>query len=509
MNQRFRAASARLLARTDLEEDAFEYIRGATREYRAAPDERWNQGLRMLNLCGRRPRLCSGLGRRELLSVGSLGLFGLALPNLLRATETVRNQVAPAKARRCILLFLTGGPPQLDTWDLKPHAPADIRGELKPIDTCVTGLQISELFPLLAQRADKLCLIRSVTHGDRTHTSAGYEMLTGVPHPSANAISSTLIRPGPHDHPHFGSLVAKVRPAMEGVLPFVSLPEVIKDANVNQFPGLDGGFLGEQFSPFQIEATADRSGFRLPNIILPEDVTANRLADRRLLLEQFDRRMSRAEPSIDRLGSHYARAFEVIRSDRVRHAFDLNREPAAVRDRYGRHLFGQGCLLARRMVEAGVALTAVYWHYEGPDDSPVWDTHWNNFPHLRQRLMPPTDQAFSALLDDLSSRRMLDDTLIVCMGEFGRTPRINSFGGRDHWAAAQSIVLAGAGVRMGSVYGSTDQIGGNPSDHPVSPADVTATLLHLLGVPEDFEVIDRTGRPLRACQGNPIAGVLA
>lgn len=462
----------------------------------------------MLTLCGPRPRLCSGPGRREFLSIGSLGLFGLTLPNLLRATQAGRDRAGQGKARRCILLFLTGGPPQLDTWDLKPNASVDIRGEFRPTATRVVGLQISEMLPLLAQRADQLCIIRSVTHADNTHTSAGYQMLTGVPHPSANASSSSLIRPGPHDHPHLGSLLAKVRSPADGVLPFVSLPEAIKDAGVNQYPGLDSGFLGGQFSPFQIEANTDRSGFRLPNILLPQDVTANRLADRRLLLKQLDRRMSQAERSIERLGGHYARAFEVIRSDRVRHAFDLNHEPLQVRDRYGRHLFGQGCLLARRMVEAGVALTAVYWHYEGPDDSPVWDTHWNNFAHLRQRLMPTTDQAFSALLDDLAARDLLDDTLVVCMGEFGRTPRINNHGGRDHWSAAQSIVLAGAGVRMGSVYGSTDRDGGHPSDHPVSPADVTATLMHLLGIPEDLEIIDRTGRPLRACQGNPIAGVL-
>ena len=353
-----------------------------------------------------------------------------------------------------------------------------------------------------------MCVIRSVTHGDRTHTSAGYEMLTGVPHPSANAVSANLIRPSVHDHPHFGSLVAKVRPVTAGILPFVSLPEVIKDANVNEFPGLNGGFLGEEFSPFQIEANGDRSGFRFPDVLLPEDVPASRLLDRQRLLDQLDRSLNRVERALEKVGGHYARAFEVIRSDRVRRAFDVAQEAPAVRDRYGRHLFGQSCLMARRMVEAGVALSAVYWHYEGPEDSPVWDTHWNNFPHLRQRLMPPADQAFSALLDDLAERGLLDDTLVVCMGEFGRTPRINSYGGRDHWAGAQSIVLAGAGVQMGSVYGSTDQIGSHPADHAVTPADVIATLMPLLGIPEDLEVVDRAGRPLRACQGTPIAGVL-
>jgi hypothetical protein len=397
----------------------------------------------------------------------------------------------------------------LDTWDLKPNAPAGIRGESKPTATRVVGLHVSELFPRLAQRADKLCILRSVTHADRTHTSAGYQMLTGLPHPNANAASSNLVRPSPHDHPHLGSLLAKVRPSADGMPPFVSLPEVIKDAGVNQYPGLDGGFLGGQSAPFRLEANADRTGFRLPDIFLPPDITADRLAERNLLWEQLDRRMSRAEPQIEKMARHYRRAFEVLRSARVRQAFDLGREPPQLRERYGRHLFGQGCLMARRLVEAGVALTAVYWHYEGPDDSPVWDTHRNNFVHLRQRLMPPTDQAFSALLDDLAVRGLLEDTLVVCLGEFGRTPIINAFGGRDHWSAAQSVVLAGGGVRMGSIYGSTNRDGGYPADNPVSPADVAATLMHLLGIPADLEIIDRTGRPLRACQGKPIAGVLA
>jgi arylsulfatase A-like enzyme len=209
------------------------------------------------------------------------------------------------------------------------------------------------------------------------------------------------------------------------------------------------------------------------------------------------------------MGAWYQKAFGVMQSGRFRDAFALDKEPLRVRERYGRHLFGQGCLLARRMADAGVALTAVYWHYEGPDDSPVWDTHQNNFAHLRKRLMPPTDQAFAALLDDLAVRGMLDDTLVVCMGEFGRTPKVNKHAGRDHWAAAQSIVFAGAGIRAGTVYGATDRTGGYPADNPVSPADVTATILHLLGVSPALEISDRAGRPFRACHGKPIAGVLA
>jgi uncharacterized protein (DUF1501 family) len=200
-------------------------------------------------------------------------------------------------------------------------------------------------------------------------------------------------------------------------------------------------------------------------------------------------------------------ASHLIHSTAFHQALDIRAEPARVRERYGEHLFGQGCLMARRLAEAGVGVSAVYWHYEGPDDSPVWDTHENNFEHLRRRLMPPTDMGLSALLEDLEQRGMLDDTLVACLGEFGRTPRVNRHAGRDHWGGAQSIVLAGAGIRGGTVYGSTDREGGFPRDNPVAPADLTATFLHWLGVPADLDILDRTGRPLRACMGQVLRGL--
>jgi hypothetical protein len=466
----------------------------------------------MLRVRGGAQRLCNGIARRDFLHLGMLGTFGLSLPTLLRASQTNSSSGAATfgKARRCLLLFLTGGPPQMDTWDMKPQAPERIRGEFKPIATNVPGIQISELFPNLARQVDKLCIVRSVTHPDRTHTSAGYTMLTGVPHPQANARSASNIRPTPHDHPHIGALLASVRSSKSSVPVFASLPEVIRDAGVNTYPGLDGGFLGNQFSPFRIEADAQRSRFLLPDIFLPHGMTAKQLQDRRVLFDQLDRRLKRAEgTAVKDMDAWYQKAFDVMRSPAVQEAFALEREPDRVRQRYGSHLFGQGCVLGRRLLEAGVGLVAVYWHYEGPDDSPVWDTHWNNFPHLRQRLMPPTDSAFAALLSDLQQRGLLEDTLVVCMGEFGRTPLINNKGGRDHWSAVQSVVFAGAGIRGGSVYGASDRDGAYPKEKPVTPADVTATILHLLGIPDDLEIRDRTGRPVRACQGEVIAGVLA
>lgn len=269
---------------------------------------------------------------------------------MLRAAAVGRDR--PVKARRCILLFLTGGPPQLDTWDLKPNAPSEIRGETRPIPTRVVGLQVSELFPLLAQQAHRLCVVRSVTHSDRTHTSAGYQMLTGIPHPNANAASAQLVRPGSHDHPHVGSLLARVRSSTDGVPPFVSLPEMIKDAGVNPYPGLDGGLLGGQVAPLCVEANPERTEFQLPQIVLPSDISAERLADRTMLLSRVDQTMRAAEPRLATMTDHYRQAFQMLHSRRVREAFDLGREDRRIREHYGQHLFGQGCLLARRLAEA-------------------------------------------------------------------------------------------------------------------------------------------------------------
>jgi hypothetical protein len=464
----------------------------------------------MLAIRGAPQRLCDGIQRRDFLRLGAIGSLGLSLPGLLRGTE-IRSQTPGAhfgRARRCLLLFLTGGPPQLDTWDLKPDAPAEYRGELKPIATSVPGIHISELFPHLARHAAKYCIVRSVTHGDNIHTSAGYTMLTGAVHPQANGRSADDIRPGAQDHPHIGALLTKVRPSRDGLPVFAALPETIKDAGVNVYPGLDGGFLGKQFAPFRIEADSGKTGFQVPDLSLPIEISADRLEDRRVLLDRLDRRLAGMAGYASDLDAYYQRAFSLIRSPAVRKAFDLGQEPDRGRDAYGRHLFGQGCLLARRLLEAGIALVSVYWHYEGPGDSPVWDTHQNNFKHLRERLMPPTDQAVSAVLEDLAVRGLLDETLVICMGEFGRTPRVNKNSGRDHWAPLQSVLLAGGGIRGGSVWGSSDKVGAYPHDQPVVPADLTATFLHLLGIPPDLDVQDRTGRPLRACDGNVVAGLL-
>lgn len=450
--------------------------------------------------------------RRDALRAGVVGVATIGGLRLSPPTVGQQPSSRPpgfGRAKRCILLFLTGGPPQLDTWDMKPDAPADIRGEFKPIATNVPGLDVSELFPHLARQADKLCVVRSVTHGDTVHTSAGYTMLTGMPHPLANVPTAALIKTTPDDHPHPGALLAKYQPRA-GTVSAVSLPEFIRDAGVNDFPGQDAGLLGKAYAPLLIEADAQRLGFKPPPIVLPGDVDASRLVDRDALRRRVGRDLAADSPLLTfaDLDAEYGLALDVLRSDTVQHAFAWEREPEATRAKFGEHLFGKGCLLARRLVEAGVGLVTVYWHYEGPDDSPVWDTHWNNFTHLRSRLAPPADMAIAALLDDLSSRGLLDDTLLICMGEFGRTPRVNAKAGRDHWPHAQTILLAGAGVPSATVYGSTDRHAAYPAERPVAPADLTATLLHLLGISPEQETHDRAGRPIRICRGTPITGLL-
>jgi Protein of unknown function (DUF1501) len=451
-------------------------------------------------------RACPGPGRRDFLRFAALAALGApAAPG-----APAGRPAGFGRAKRCVLLFLTGGPPQHDTFDPKPDAPAEVRGELRPIATSLPGVHFSELCPRLARQAHRLCVVRSVTHTDATHTSAGYTMLTGAPHPIANSMDIKLVRPSANDNPHFASLVARERPR-RGVGPaFVSLPEYIRDDAVNDYPGQGAGLLGQAYDPFRIDANKAKTGFAVPDLAPAAGLSSARLTARRRLLDDLDRtaRHLDRQPATANRRDQLRRAFDLLRSPAVRRALELEREPARVRDAYGEHLFGLGCLLARRLLEGGVPLVTVYWHYEGPQDSPVWDTHANNYPHLRRRLLPPTDRAVSAFVEDLAVRGLLDETLVLCYGEFGRTPKVNPQGGRDHWPHAQSILMAGAGVKGGSVFGATDRHGERPTDGAVSPADLVATALHLLGVRADTEVTDRTGRPMAACAGKVATGVL-
>jgi uncharacterized protein (DUF1501 family) len=465
----------------------------------------------MLTLRANGARLCDGLSRRDVLHAGGLGFLGLTLPDLLRnraAADTVRRG---ARAKSCILLFLMGGPPQHSTWDPKPDAPAEIRGQFKPIATSVPGIQVGELMPRLARRADKLAILRAVSTDDNAHSSSGYYMMTGYPHQPTNFENAN---PGPPNNwPTVGAYVQALRRSAGAGLPAaVRLPNRIFNTDGSVWPGQDSGLLGRAADPWLLRCEPASPGYRIPEFSLSVDVPLGRLEGRHDLLGRVNRRFDAAERGggAAQFDAQTQQAFDLLRSDRSRRAFDLDREPAAARERYGRSQFGQSVLLARRLVEAGVSLVQVNW-YRGPDepsDNPCWDSHTNEAERLKTVLVPPTDQAFAALLDDLESRGMLDETMVVCLSEFGRTPKMNGRAGRDHWGHVFSVALAGGGVKGGQVYGASDKVGGHPREGRVPPQDLLATIFHCLGYRPDTEVHDTLGRPLPLCRGQVIRQIV-
>jgi hypothetical protein len=469
----------------------------------------------LLNIHGAGIRLCDGLTRREMLRVGGLGAFGLTLPQLLRqraiaSSGSSTKEKTPGKAKSCIVLFLMGGPPQHSTWDPKPDASAEIRGEFKPIDTNVAGMRICELLPRTAKLADKICILRALSSGDNAHSSSGYYMLTGQPHVPMNFENAN---PGPpNDFPSLGGVMKRLKQGRKGLPASVTLPNRIFNTDGSVWPGQTAGFLGHNADPWLFTCNPDLPKFRIEEISLPSDLTTERLEGRASLLEQINQRLD----SVDKTGilGHFDKqsqqAFDLLRSPQSRQAFQLDQEPAVVRDRFGRSPFGQSVLLARRLIQAGVSLVQVNW-YRGPDepsDNPCWDSHVKEGKRLKEVLMPPMDQAYSALLEDLFLRGMLDETLVVCMAEFGRSPKINGAGGRDHWGYVYSATLAGGGVRGGQVIGASDKVGGQPKEGKVHPQDLTATIYHCLGYPADTEVHNNLGRPYPISRGEVIKQVV-
>lgn len=466
----------------------------------------------MLSLLDPGPtRLCDGLARREVLRAGGLAALGLSLPELLRGRALANPTAGGGRAKSCIVLFLMGGPPQHSTWEPKPDAPAEVRGEFGPTDTNVPGVRIGSLFPQTARHADKLCLLRAVSTGDNAHSSSGYYMLTGVPHAPMNAEN---VNPGPpNDSPTLGGLVRRLRGDRDGLPSAVRLPMHIFNTDQSVWPGQDAGLLGRSADPWLFRCEPGSPAFRIPEFTLAADVPLDRLGDRRDLLKQLDRGIASATGNTPREAFDPLRgqAFELLGSPRARAAFDLGREPPAVRDRYGRHHFGQSCLLARRLVEAGVGLVHVNW-FRGPDepsDNPCWDSHTKESARLKTVLAPTADQAISALLEDLHQRGLLGETLVACLSEFGRTPRFNTRGGREHWGHVFSVALAGGGVKGGQVHGASDRQGGYPRDGKVTPQDLTATLLHCLGYEPHTEVRDPLNRPLAVSKGEVIRAILS
>jgi hypothetical protein len=450
-----------------------------------------------------------GLHRRELLRVGGLSALGLSLPNLLAARAPAPRAASFGAAKNVIFLWLQGGPPQHETFDPKPDAPAEIRGEFKPIATNVPGIQISELLPRMAGIMDRLAVVRSLcTHSD-LHDGSGYWVLTGYKYQGTQSRQIS-----PTDWPYFGSIVKMLKPSTKlPAFTSVWLPDVMRLNDNVQPAGQTAGFLGKRWEPERMICDPSDPNFRIEGLALPGDVPALRLSGRQSLLEQVEQHFQKVERGA--APRDYDRqmheAFSVLTSGRAREAFDLSRESKKTRERYGKGRWGACVLLARRLVEAGVRLVHVNWPREGGDsaiDNPMWDTHAQNADRLQDVLCPQFDVGFTALIEDLEQRGLLKETLVVAIGEFGRTPKINANGGRDHWGHVFSFVMAGAGIRTAQVYGSSDRNGAYPRDNKLEPQDLTATIFHLLGIGHDAFFPHPTGRPLHVTEGEPIHALL-
>ncbi|HUY35628.1 MAG TPA: DUF1501 domain-containing protein [Pirellulales bacterium] len=452
--------------------------------------------------------------RRRLLSIGGAGLLGLTLPRAFAAEDRkppVKPFVKP-RAKAVIFLYQFGGPSHIDMFDMKPAAPEAIRGPLRPIAANVPGVAVCEHLPRMAQVMDKVTLVRSVHHTMKNHNSAAYYALTGHAPPT----DDIRLRDSLDLFPAYGSVVDRLAPVADGMPTFVAHPHVIRDGAVT--PGQHASFLGKAHDPLLVTIDPNAAGFRLPELSLPDNLPLGRLENRRELQRMIDRQsklleVSRAARGLD---AYYDKALAMLSSPRVGRAFDLSAEPEALRERYGRHTYGQSCLLARRLVEAGVKFVNVYFSDTIGGQNTTrggWDTHgFNNtrmFPIIEKYHLPITDQTLPTLLADLDERGLLDETLVVWMGEFGRTPKINDNVSRDHWPQCYTVLLAGGGIKRGFVYGASDKQAAFPDRDGVRPDDLAATMFQLLGIDPATEVRDRANRPLLIAGGNPIAGLLA
>jgi len=470
------------------------------------------------------------LNRRQLLRVGSLGALGLTLPGLLRAdgqrTALTRSSRRPAANRpihSCILIFHYGGPSHIDTLDMKPRAPAEIRGQFNSITTSVAGIRICEHLPHLAQVMDRLAIVRSMHHPMTNHNAAAFTALCG-----RNPLKGDLelLSNDRNDPPCYGASLSATLPQRSGLPTFVALPHVMY--NVVQLPGQVAGFLGSAHNPLQVNADPSAPDFHLTDLDLPGDLSLDRLDNRALLLRLLDHHQRRVEslaaagvnarkryaiypgasaaPDVEPVDIYTEKAFRLLHSPAVRRSFHLGSEDPRLRDRYGRTKLGQSVLLARRLIEAGVRFVTVF---DGQHNGQLanWDAHENVFGRLKNDLLPPADQAVAALIDDLSSRGLLEDTLVIVMGEFGRTPKINGAAGRDHWPNCYSIVLAGGGVRGGITFGTSDKQGAYPETDAITPADLAATLFWRFGVDPTRELSDLSGRPYKLADGQPLTSL--
>lgn len=428
---------------------------------------------------------CEGFYRRDFLKIGTAGLFGLSLPQLLRleaqAATTAQGEARSRRARSVIMVWLGGGPAAIDMWDLKPNAPEGIRGEFKTIPTKAKGIEISEHLPKTAAVADKVSIVRSLYHTIPSHGPATVFMTTG------NKPTPAL------QYPSLGSLAMRLLPSERGVPSYVTFSEIRNS-------GGQAGYLGTAYNPFVVEGGGDGRGksggggssLRVRGITLPNGFSLAELEDRDKLLKGFDqgfRALDKSADLADGLDAFHRQALEILRSDKTKNAFDIGQEKQAVRERYGLNPFGQGALAARRLVEAGVRFATI--------SMGGWDTHGKNFEALSKRLLPQLDQTLSTLIADLDERGQLENTVVYCAGEFGRTPKINKNAGRDHWARSMAAVLSGGGFKRGYAHGTTDAQGMAPVNDPCTPDDLSATLFHLLGLDPHQEMNTNTGRPIQ------------
>ncbi|MBA4062459.1 MAG: DUF1501 domain-containing protein [Isosphaera sp.] len=454
------------------------------------------------------------LHRRDaMIRLGQLGTGALTLPTLLRARAAAPRA---ASADACIFVFLWGGPPQQDTWDMKPDAPDGIRSPFGTIDTAVPGIRVCDQMPLFARHTDKVAVVRSLSHRDNNHEPSVYHMMTG--HKDPTLVSPRNPRKRSHP-PNFASALAYFAPPSD-MPAAVTVPRPVGHDGVT-YAGTHAGFLGPKYDPLEKLAANKSSEPAAHPTVLPPDVPETRLVARTGLLKQLERQDAALQQSGGAdLDTFRDQALRMIASPRVREAFDLDREPERLRDHYGRNEYGESFLLARRLIERGVKVVSVIWLYIMPNGgvANVWDNHGGTaglggitgYAMLKEKYcLPPLDRGLSALLGDLADRGLLDRTLVAVAGEFGRTPKINATAGRDHWGAAQSALLAGGGVRGGQVYGKTDRIAAYPTDSPVSPEDWLATVYHAMGVDPAAMIPDRENRPHRLCDGTPVAALFA
>lgn len=471
------------------------------------------------------------LDRRTAIQAGAIGLLGLGM-NHAEALQAATGEATAhrPKAKACIYIFLSGGLAQHESFDLKPEAPEDVRGEFKPIATKTPGIDICEHLPMLAQRSDRWALVRSLTHSSNEHSAGHHIMLTGK---SELPPGFNPSKPLPTDFPSITAIAGQAIHSANNLPPAVVLPERLVHNTGRVIPGQFAGQMGQHHSPWILEASPfhprsygaypeydfdhqergaeDTRVFQAPNLSLPHGLTSSRFQGRLGVLQAIEGQRARLERNaeIQKFDRHREGAISLLADPGVQYAFDVTRADDETQDRYGRNSFGWSLLMARRLVETGVKLIQV-----NLGNNECWDTHGNAFPHLRDKLLPPTDRAVSALLDDLDASGLLDETLIVMAGEFGRTPKISLLRsayeapGRDHWGAVQSVFFAGGGVRGGTVMGSSDKLGGHPASDPQKPENMAATIYHALGIPQTAVWRDTIDRPHQIYAGDPIPGLL-